>query len=871
MAENIDLSQVKWDQPNRSNAGIDLSQVKWDMTGNPAIDMQGANRDQFQAQDNARHPISTAINDTSRQFMGSLGLFGKNALLSTGALAQGMANKAGFGNPNGIMANSPTNLQPMNAIRNFQPEIPNQPAGKVAQQITGQAGNFAPFLAMGNPLAKAFSSAPIIGARGALGMGGATAYGLTGSAINQLQASGNNQPEGPAAMAGFGQGAGFGLAGAGGSALGRMAVPMLGKFAPNIGSGLVSAGFGAITAPQGEKVSSAIGAGALGAFNPINPNHVTQEQYNQTLDKASEGYRKVLNPGKNILNSSIDVDNAMKTLAKNGVRINTDANNKLDNSFAIQQLQQANRPHFEELNKIVSSDPHKQFDLEQLREEAKDQMEPYTKNAEELKSKQAQVDSAIDAEIARHGQFVNPSKLMNIKQGMYERAFTPLQPTANDGARAIGSVVKTALEEAFPTSGVAEINSKIGDNLEAMRLLEKTNGGVIQRGKLGKYAAQLTGAMSLDRIPIVGPVIGGTLGGGISDFMNSPERITSGLGNRMKNLQVTNPDTPVTRRPGVATPELMLPRNIVNGLNLNPLSNALPNGVMPANRLGYNPIPEYIRARHGGDVITPPVTGTSGFPINQPPVPGALGIPRPEQVGQIPRGMEARAIGESYGPQGQFIDENAMGLGQPLRPSPSPRTNLGGESDPNGFLRDSKNNMGKSLGLVGAIGAGSMFNPLNAQAGQVKEPERLQLSADQYTKKEEGFQAHPYIDTKGNKTIGYGFKMDAVGKHLPELVQEGKRPLTKDEADKLYTKLYANARNSAQSFAGDAWHTLNGQQQKALSDMSYNMGGKLSGFKKLRQALEDGDFHTASNEILNSKYAKEAPNRAKRNSILIQG
>lgn len=160
-----------------------------------------------------------------------------------------------------------------------------------------------------------------------------------------------------------------------------------------------------------------------------------------------------------------------------------------------------------------------------------------------------------------------------------------------------------------------------------------------------------------------------------------------------------------------------------------------------------------------------------------------------------------------------------------------------------------------------------MIDSLNPLSRNKSNQDRLNVPSDQYTKKEESFQAHPYIDTKGNKMIGYGFKMDKIGHLLPRLVREGKIPLTKEEADKIFNKLYAKARKSAQDFVGDKWHSLKGQQQKALIDMAYK--GKLNS-ANLKKSLHDGDFHTASAHIMNSDHAKESLDRAHRNSTLIR-
>lgn len=150
---------------------------------------------------------------------------------------------------------------------------------------------------------------------------------------------------------------------------------------------------------------------------------------------------------------------------------------------------------------------------------------------------------------------------------------------------------------------------------------------------------------------------------------------------------------------------------------------------------------------------------------------------------------------------------------------------------------------------------------------------RLNLNPASYTKTEEGFRGDPYTDTQGHKSIGYGFNMDspAVQRFIPEEVKNGSRSLTQAEADGIFNKLYNVAKNQAIQFTGnDTWNTMSPKQQQAVTDMSYNLGGaKLAGFKDMKAALQNGDWSGASKEVLNSKYAHEVPNRARRNAILI--
>lgn len=140
------------------------------------------------------------------------------------------------------------------------------------------------------------------------------------------------------------------------------------------------------------------------------------------------------------------------------------------------------------------------------------------------------------------------------------------------------------------------------------------------------------------------------------------------------------------------------------------------------------------------------------------------------------------------------------------------------------------------------------------------------------TKKHEGFRSRPYKDTRGKWTVGYGFNLQEphVAKAVPNAVKLGLRDLTTQEADAIYAPLYAKAQLDAQMYAGKAWNQLDPVRQEALTDMSYQLGGpKLAKFKNMNAALQKGDYVRASQEALNSDYAKQVPRRARENAKLI--
>ena len=126
----------------------------------------------------------------------------------------------------------------------------------------------------------------------------------------------------------------------------------------------------------------------------------------------------------------------------------------------------------------------------------------------------------------------------------------------------------------------------------------------------------------------------------------------------------------------------------------------------------------------------------------------------------------------------------------------------------------------------------------------------------QQTQSYEGFRSKPYIDTKGKKTIGYGFNM-TVDKNLPN-------QMTKQQAQPIFEQKYMNAIYEAQKYAGANWNALNPQRQAILVDMAYNMGGgKLGEFKEMRKAIKTGNMQNVPVEMKDSDWYSQVGNRSK--------
>ena len=124
-------------------------------------------------------------------------------------------------------------------------------------------------------------------------------------------------------------------------------------------------------------------------------------------------------------------------------------------------------------------------------------------------------------------------------------------------------------------------------------------------------------------------------------------------------------------------------------------------------------------------------------------------------------------------------------------------------------------------------------------------------------KKHEGFVEHVYDDSLGIPTIGYGFAI---------------KDLTLDEdiaEEILIRKLEKLKRNATARFK---WlEDMPVEVQEVILNMCYQLGVTgTSKFRKAISALQEGDWEEAANEMLDSLWARQTPNRAKELSDTIR-
>lgn len=115
---------------------------------------------------------------------------------------------------------------------------------------------------------------------------------------------------------------------------------------------------------------------------------------------------------------------------------------------------------------------------------------------------------------------------------------------------------------------------------------------------------------------------------------------------------------------------------------------------------------------------------------------------------------------------------------------------------------------------------------------------------------DEGYKQTPYLDTKGNWTIGVGF---LIGKRLEDLV------LSKSTIDfMLEEQINICVKELIEIFGIDDFNTWETPRQVALISMIYNLGKtRFLGFIKMVQAIKLGNWKVAANECLLSKWAKD--------------
>ena len=124
-------------------------------------------------------------------------------------------------------------------------------------------------------------------------------------------------------------------------------------------------------------------------------------------------------------------------------------------------------------------------------------------------------------------------------------------------------------------------------------------------------------------------------------------------------------------------------------------------------------------------------------------------------------------------------------------------------------------------------------------------------------KRDEGFSLRLYNDSVGKITIGYGRNIQDNG-------------ISADEAE-LMLKNDINIAITSLSHLLPWFAKLDDVRKGVLTNMVFNMGmPRMLSFHKMLTFLEDGNFESASKEMIDSKWATQVGGRAKRLATQMQ-
>lgn len=116
--------------------------------------------------------------------------------------------------------------------------------------------------------------------------------------------------------------------------------------------------------------------------------------------------------------------------------------------------------------------------------------------------------------------------------------------------------------------------------------------------------------------------------------------------------------------------------------------------------------------------------------------------------------------------------------------------------------------------------------------------------------KHEGLRLKPYRCTAGKLTIGIGRNLDDTG-----ISEAEARYLLENDLQRCH-------QDCVEAFP---WYAgLDEPRQGVICEMCFNLGlARLKGFKKMLIAVETGNYETAAQEMLLSKWAMQVGQRAK--------
>ena len=128
-------------------------------------------------------------------------------------------------------------------------------------------------------------------------------------------------------------------------------------------------------------------------------------------------------------------------------------------------------------------------------------------------------------------------------------------------------------------------------------------------------------------------------------------------------------------------------------------------------------------------------------------------------------------------------------------------------------------------------------------------------------KQDEGCKYEIYLDHIGYKTFGIGHLCKATDL---ENNQDVGTKVSVDRVNECFEEDIEKVLDDC-TILYDDFYTLPDDAQLIIANMMFNLGRpRLTNFVRMRQAVNDGNYTEAKIQMLDSKWAKQVPNRAKR-------
>lgn len=120
--------------------------------------------------------------------------------------------------------------------------------------------------------------------------------------------------------------------------------------------------------------------------------------------------------------------------------------------------------------------------------------------------------------------------------------------------------------------------------------------------------------------------------------------------------------------------------------------------------------------------------------------------------------------------------------------------------------------------------------------------------------RDEGKRLTPYQDSLGYWTVG-------IGHLLPS--GESRQPISEAQCRDYFINDVIDAENRLNGIM-PGWRALSDVRQRALVNLSFNLGGKLARFKQFLAAMEREEYVIAGQHLQASLWAKQVKLRAAR-------